>query len=167
MATPSTRLPPIPSSSTIPRPIRIQPPSASEIRNFTDLPNSPGGVGGGRWSGKSFDLPGLLNLPGEEHLAPMIQQMTRSMKEANRTQSHFVCWVIIKHRRIHKLLTDRKKLAIQQHPIIPRRENPTHLRRGRSSIRLGEAVPPEDARNQYQVPLDETFLRTTATMEHA
>ena len=51
-----------------------------------------------------------------------------SMKEANKTPSHLVRQVIVKPRRIHKLLTGGKKLEIQQHPIIPSRENPTHLK---------------------------------------
>ena len=99
-------------------------------------------------------------------LNPGTQQMMRSVKEANKTPSHLVRRVIVKPRRIHKLLTGRKKLAIQQHPIIPSRENPNHLRRERSSIRLRKAVPPGDAGNQYQLPLDETFPGKTTT-EHA
>jgi len=79
--------------------------------------------------------------------------------------SHLVRRVIVKPRRIHKLLTGRKKLAIQQHSIIPSRENPTHLRRERSLIRLRGAVPPEGAGSQYQLPLDETFPGKTTT-EH-
>jgi hypothetical protein len=94
------------------------------------------------------------------------QKMMRSMQEANKTPSHLVRRVIVKRRRIHKLLTGRKKLAIQQHLIIPSRENPTHLRRERSSTRLRGAVPPEDAESQYQLPLDETFPGKTTT-EHA
>jgi hypothetical protein len=74
--------------------------------------------------------------------------------------------VTVKHRRIHKLLKGRKKLAIQRHLIIPKRENPTYLRRERSSIRLREAVLPENAGNRYQVSLDRRFLRKTTT-EHA
>jgi hypothetical protein len=63
ITTSSTRLLSTPSSSAIPWPIRIQPPSASEVRNFRDLPKFPGDVGGGGGSRKSFDLPDLLNLP--------------------------------------------------------------------------------------------------------
>jgi hypothetical protein len=74
--------------------------------------------------------------------------------------------VTVKHRRIHKLLKGRKKLAIQRHLIIPKRENPTYLRRERSLIRLREAVLPENAGNRYQVSLDRRFLRKTTT-EHA
>lgn len=80
--------------------------------------------------------------------------------------SRLVRRVIVKPRRIHKLLTGRKNLAIQQHLIVPSRENSTHLRRERSSIRLRGAVPPEDAGSQYQLPLDEIFPGKTTT-EHA
>lgn len=89
--------------------------------------------------------------------------MMRSMKEANKTPSHLLYRVIFKQRRTHKLLTGRKKLAIQQHLTIPKRENTTYLRRERSSICSREAVLPEDVGYQYQVPLDERFPGKTIT----
>src|SRR5271156_3225052 len=82
---------------------------------------------------------------------PGTQKMMRFVKEANKTPSHLVRRAIVKRRRIHKLLTGRKKLAIQQHLIIPSRENPTHLRRERSSTRLRGAVPPEDAESPVPI----------------